>query len=90
MMTKIKEAVAYIQGIYKDTPAVGIVLGSGLGNFAGEIKAEKEIPYSDIPHFPVSTVEGHSGKLIFGELSGKNMTSCKSIMKNLNDILFMY
>ncbi len=75
MMQKINEAVAYIKGIYNETPSVGIVLGSGLGNFASEIKAEKEIPYGDIPHFPVSTVEGHSGKLIFGELGGKKVVA---------------
>ena len=54
---------------------MGIVLGSGLGSFTGEINVEKEIPYSDIPHFPVSTVEGHSGKLIFGELGGKKVVA---------------
>lgn len=75
LITKIKEAVAYIQSIYNEKPAVGIVLGSGLGNFAKEIKAEKEIPYGDIPHFPLSTVEGHSGKLIFGELGGKKVVA---------------
>jgi purine-nucleoside phosphorylase len=75
MITKINEAVAYIQGKFKDTPTVGIVLGSGLGNFAKEIKVEVEIPYSDIPHFPASTVEGHSGKLLLGELSGKKVVA---------------
>jgi len=75
MISKINEAVAYIQGIYNQKPLVGIVLGSGLGNFSSEIKIEKEIPYSDIPNFPVSTVEGHSGKLIFGELSGKKVVA---------------
>ncbi len=75
LMTKIKEAVAYIQSVYNEKPGVGIVLGSGLGNFASEIKAEKEIPYGEIPHFPVSTVEGHSGKLIFGELGGKKVVA---------------
>ena len=75
MMQKINEAVAYIKSLYGETPQVGIVLGSGLGNFAAEIKAEKEIPYGDIPHFPVSTVEGHSGKLIFGELGGKKVVA---------------
>src|ERR1700712_5440167 len=75
MMTKINEAVDFIQNIYKDIPTVGIVLGSGLGNFAQEIKVEKEIPYGDIPHFPTSTVEGHSGKLLLGELSGKKVVA---------------
>ena len=59
--------------MYSHTPEVGIVLGSGLGNFAQEIKVEHEISYNDIPHFPVSTVEGHHSKLMFGELSGKKV-----------------
>ncbi|MEP6712391.1 MAG: purine-nucleoside phosphorylase [Ferruginibacter sp.] len=72
-MTKIAEATAFIKNIIGSEPQVGIVLGSGLGSFTNEIKIEKEIPYGDIPHFPVSTVEGHSGKLIYGELSGKKV-----------------
>ncbi len=75
MMLKINEAVEFIKNIYSQQPAVGIVLGSGLGSFTKEIKIEKEIAYGDIPHFPVSTVEGHSGKLIFGELSGKKVVA---------------
>ncbi|RYD79991.1 MAG: purine-nucleoside phosphorylase [Sphingobacteriales bacterium] len=73
MLQKIKEATDYINNIIKEAPIAGIVLGSGLGNFGQQIKVEKEIPYGDIPHFPVSTVEGHSGKLLFGELSGKKI-----------------
>lgn len=72
-MTKIKEATAYIRHIIDVKPQVGIVLGSGLGSFTKELQIEKEIQYADIPHFPVSTVEGHSGKLIFAELSGKKV-----------------
>jgi purine-nucleoside phosphorylase len=75
MLSKINEAVTYIKNLYDQKPVAGIVLGSGLGSFTGEINAEKEIPYSDIPHFPVSTVEGHSGKLIFGELGGKKVVA---------------
>ena len=73
MITKIAEATAYIKNIIGGEPQAGIVLGSGLGSFIDEIKVEKEIAYGDIPHFPVSTVEGHSGKLIYGELSGKKV-----------------
>lgn len=65
------EAVKFLKKQYKETPLVGIVLGSGLGNFVEEINVEKEVDYADIPHFPVSTVEGHKSKLIFGKLSGK-------------------
>lgn len=75
MLQKINEAVDFIQSNYKNKPAVGIVLGSGLGSFTAEIKTEFEISYGDIPHFPVSTVEGHTGKLIFGELSGKKVVA---------------
>ncbi len=74
-MEKINEAVEYIRSKYAETPSVGIVLGSGLGSFTDEIKIEKEISYSDIPHFPVSTVKGHGGKLILGELSGKKVVA---------------
>lgn len=75
MLKKINEAVTFLQQQYNKKPQVGIVLGSGLSSFTGEIKSEIEIPYSDIPHFPVSTVEGHSGKLIFGQLGGKTVVA---------------
>ena len=73
MLTKIDAAVRFIRTMYTDHPSVGIVLGSGLGSFTAEMTIEKEIPYGDIPHFPVSTVEGHSGKLIIGVLGGKKV-----------------
>lgn len=72
-LKEINEAVKYLQKEYKHTPQAGIVLGSGLGNFTDEIEIEKEVAYKDIPHFPVSTVEGHKSKLIFGRLSGKRV-----------------
>jgi purine-nucleoside phosphorylase len=75
MVKEINEAVRFIQSKCSTRPLVGIVLGSGLGSFADEIQVECEIEYSDIPHFPVSTVEGHSGKLIFGNLSGKKVVA---------------
>jgi purine-nucleoside phosphorylase len=75
MPEKIIEAVDFIKSKYKTRPRVGVVLGSGLGNFTAEVNVEFEVPYSHIPHFPVSTVEGHSGKLIFGELSGKKVVA---------------
>lgn len=74
-MKDLKETVKFLQKEYKHTPTVGIVLGSGLGNFVNEIHIEKEVPYADIPNFPVSTVEGHSGKLIFGKLGGKTVVA---------------
>jgi purine-nucleoside phosphorylase len=73
IIQQLQETTSFIQSLYPHTPEVGIVLGSGLGNFAQEIQVEKEISYDVIPHFPVSTVEGHHGKLIFGKLSGKKV-----------------
>ena len=72
-MQKFNEAVSYLKTAYPHIPEVGIVLGSGLGNFSDEVEVEKEISYDQVPHFPVSTVEGHKGKLIFGNLSGKKV-----------------
>jgi purine-nucleoside phosphorylase len=54
-------------------PQFGIILGTGLGGLVNEIESEFAIPYNEIPNFPISTVEGHSGKLIFGKLGGKNV-----------------
>lgn len=71
----LKETVKYLQKEFKKAPEVGIVLGSGLGNFASQIRIEKEVPYADIPHFPVSTVKGHSGKLIFGRIGEKTVVA---------------
>ena len=73
MLAKIKETVAYLQSKTQVKPTVGIILGTGLGGLVNEIKAIDTIPYEQIPHFPLSTVEGHSGKLIFGELGGKHV-----------------
>jgi purine-nucleoside phosphorylase len=72
-LSQIAEAVRYIQSVYPAKPQVAIVLGSGLGNLSNEITVEKEISYGDIPHFPVSTVEGHQGKLILGSLCGRKV-----------------
>ena len=75
LIEQLNETAAYIRKYYEEVPEAGIVLGSGLGNFASEIKAEVEIPYDRIPHFPVSTVEGHHGRLIFGTLAGKRVVA---------------
>lgn len=72
---QLKETTSFLQSQYPTRPTVGIVLGSGLGNLAREMTVEKEISYSNIPHFPVSTVEGHSGKLMFGTLGGKKVVA---------------
>lgn len=73
MIEKIKEASDYIKNRGANEPYVGIVLGTGLGNLATKIEAIEVIEYQDIPHFPVSTVESHSGKLIYGNLEGKKV-----------------
>ncbi|MCB0408868.1 MAG: purine-nucleoside phosphorylase [Flavobacteriales bacterium] len=75
MIQKIKEAVDFINQQGVNTPEVGIVLGTGLGGLVKEISIEKEIDYELIPHFPVSTVESHHGKLIFGKVKGKNVVA---------------
>jgi purine-nucleoside phosphorylase len=75
LVAQIQETVRFIQSIYRHTPEVGVVLGSGLGNFSKEIEVELEIPYSEIPHFPVSTVKGHQGKLVFGFMEGKRIVA---------------
>ena len=74
-LKQFNEAVKFLKKQYRETPQVGIVLGSGLGSFVEEISVEKEVNYADIPHFPVSTVEGHKSKLIFGKLSGKTVVA---------------
>lgn len=71
IIEQINEAVAYIRSVYPTRPETGIILGSGLGNFTHEMLVEKEIEYRSIPHFPVSTVEGHSGRMYLGRMHGK-------------------
>jgi purine-nucleoside phosphorylase len=73
IIENLKETVAVIKEYYEEPPEFGIVLGSGLGNFKSEMEIDCEIPYEDIPNFPVSTVEGHTGTLIFGTLAGKRV-----------------
>ncbi|MFO8021034.1 MAG: purine-nucleoside phosphorylase [Perlabentimonas sp.] len=75
MLEKVKETTAYIQSKVKITPDVGIILGTGLGGLVKDIKNQEVLEYKDIPNFPVSTVEGHSGKLIFGDLGGKKVVA---------------
>jgi purine-nucleoside phosphorylase len=75
MLTQFKESVAYIKTRTNVEPTIGIILGTGLGGLVKEINVIDEIPYAEIPNFPVSTVESHSGKLIFGELGGKSVVA---------------
>lgn len=70
MYQKLQEASQYIQGINSTRPKVGIVLGSGLGVYVDKIENQTVIPYSDIPNFPQTSVEGHDGRLILGQAEG--------------------
>ena len=72
---QINDALSYIRKHTRMKPEIGIILGTGLGGLAKEIKKEVVLDYDDIPHFPVSTVESHHGKLIFGTLSGKRVVA---------------
>jgi purine-nucleoside phosphorylase len=72
---KRDEALTYIQGETDMRPNYIIILGTGLGHLADEIKIKHTISYADIPHFPVSTVESHAGRLLFGELGGKEVVA---------------
>jgi purine-nucleoside phosphorylase len=70
---KILEAAKHIRKYYKGNYSSAVVLGSGLGGFSDEVLVEQSISYGDIPHFPVSTVEGHGGKLLIGKIDGKGV-----------------
>lgn len=74
---KIKEATDFIRKKYSDNVDFGLILGSGLGNLAEEIKNPVTIPSYEIPHFPRSTVEGHEGLFILGELEGRKVATMK-------------
>jgi purine-nucleoside phosphorylase len=71
MLKKISETAVFLNAAQTTHPRIGIILGTGLGGLVKEIAIERTIPYSDIPNFPVSTVEGHQGQLIFGTIKGQ-------------------
>lgn len=72
---KVNEAVAKIRESYKEQPTIGLILGSGLGVLADEIVNPVKLSYDKVPHFPVSTVEGHAGQFVFGELQNKQVVA---------------
>ena len=76
-LDRIREAALYIKSKLSGEPQLAMILGSGLGSFADQIEDAIVIDYNDIPSFPVSTVEGHAGKLVFGTVSGKNVLAMK-------------
>ena len=75
MLEKIKTTTEYLKKETNFEPEVGIILGTGLGALVDEISIQHSISYEEIPHFPVSTVEGHSGRLIFGTLGTKKVVA---------------
>ena len=75
MIEKIKQTAAFICERTAFEPEVGIILGTGLGGLVNHIEIAHSLPYNEIPNFPVSTVEGHAGRLIFGTLGGKKVVA---------------
>ncbi len=75
LVDNVDEAVAVVHGRSSLQPRVGVILGTGLGGLAAEIDVETEISYEDLPHFPLSTVESHTGKLILGTLDGVSVVA---------------
>ena len=73
MIEKIKQTADYIRSKAGNVPETAIILGTGLGALVDHITEKKYIPYTEIPNFPVSTVEGHSGNLIFGRLGNRQV-----------------
>lgn len=77
MYARIQETASWLKARMNTSPKTAIILGTGLGQLASEITDTYEFAYQDIPNFPVSTVEGHSGKLIFGKLGGVDILAMK-------------
>ena len=71
MWEKVQHTAKYIKEKTNFTPEYGVILGSGLGSFTNDINIEFTLPYNEIPNFPVSTVEGHKGALVFGTIGSK-------------------
>ncbi|MGE5424082.1 MAG: purine-nucleoside phosphorylase [Syntrophothermus sp.] len=93
MLGKIKETVEFLQAKIDVKPDIGIILGTGLGGLVKEIKATRIIPYHTIPNFPVSTVKGHKGQLIFGTMNGRNIVAMQGRFHyyegyTMNDVVF--
>jgi purine-nucleoside phosphorylase len=93
MLETIKNTAKFIKDKTNFSPEIGIILGTGLGGLVNEIEAEHILPYEEIPNFPVSTVEGHSGKLIFGLLGGKKVIALQGRFHfyegySMNEVVF--
>ncbi len=77
LLDQIREAAAYVKSRTSLVPEVGIILGTGLGDFANALQADVVVPYHEIPHFPRSTVESHAGELHLGTLAGRPVAVMK-------------
>ncbi|PZX92974.1 purine-nucleoside phosphorylase [Flavobacterium aquariorum] len=75
MWDKVQETVSYIKNKINFSPEFGVILGSGLGGFTDDIIIEYTLPYQEIPNFPISTVEGHKGALVFGTIGSKKIVA---------------
>jgi len=75
MWEQVQETVSFIKGKTNFTPEYGVILGSGLGSFTDDIQIEFTLPYTEIPNFPVSTVQGHKGALVFGTIGTKKVVA---------------
>jgi len=93
MLNLIQETSSFLKNKTQFTAEIGIILGTGLGGLVDEINISQSISYEDIPNFPISTVEGHKGKLIFGELGGKNVVAMQGRFHfyegySMNEVVF--
>ena len=93
MLNLIKETSHFLKNKIEKSPEIGIILGTGLGGLVDDINIKYAISYEDIPNFPISTVEGHQGQLIFGELGGKNIVAMQGRFHfyegyNMNEVVF--
>jgi len=77
LVTRIEEATEAVLARTRVRPEIGVILGTGLGDFAGALEVDQVIPFAEIPHFPVSTVESHAGELHLGTLAGRPVAIMK-------------
>ncbi|MBA4495698.1 purine-nucleoside phosphorylase [Paenactinomyces guangxiensis] len=89
----IEEAKNKIRGLTEHQPQIGLILGSGLGDLAKEMEEAIVVPYGEIPHFPVSTVEGHAGQLVIGKMGGKTVAAMQGRFHfyegySMNEVVF--
>ena len=95
MLNKITETADFIKSRVNELPQIAIILGTGLGALVESIKEPIFIPYSEIPNFPISTVEGHSGNMIFGYLGGKRIMAMQGRFHyyegyNMKEVTFQF